>query len=471
MSITYHHQAAAIVADAAVEELLAAAAPPDDARLDDLLAKAASLVGLNAPETAELLAVRAPGQLERLFAAARQVKEGIYGQRMVLFAPLYLSNYCLNNCLYCGFRRDNVDLVRKALSPAEIEREIRAIIAMGHKRVLLVLGEHPQMGSMEYVKQAIRITYGVKEGRGEIRRVNVNMAPLPVEGFAELKAAGIGTFQCFQETYHRETYGRMHLSGPKADFDWRVTVMDRAFQGGVDDVGMGVLFELHDYRFEVLGLVSHAAYLDREYGVGPHTISFPRLEPALNAPVAQHPPAPITDLQLKQVVAILRLAVPYTGIIMSTREHPELRTELLGLGVSQLSAGSRTYPGGYADGPANVEEEEQFFVGDTRSLDEVVRSLCGAGYLPSFCTACYRSGRTGEAFMEMAKPGDIQRFCAPNAMLTFQEYLLDYASPATREAGERCLAQHLAELPSHSLREIIQEKLRSVEAGKRDLYL
>ena len=469
--VTYHDQAAAISDDARLESLLAQTVAPDRQRLDDLLAKAASLVGLDEAETAQLLAVSDPAGRERLFAAARGAKEGIYGKRMVLFAPLYLSNRCLNNCLYCGFRRDNRDLVRHTLSQEEIEQEVRAIIRLGHKRVLMVAGEHPQVSGMEYLVAALHTGYGVKEGPGELRRINVNLAPMRVEDYAELKAAGIGTYQCFQETYHRDTYARMHPSGPKSDFDWRVSCMDRAFQGGVDDVGIGVLFGLHDYRFEVLGLVRHAAYLDREYGAGPHTISFPRLEPALNAPAAQHPPAPITDEQLKQVVAVLRLAVPYTGIIMSTRETPPLRRELCGLGVSQLSAGSRTYPGGYREGPANIETEEQFLVGDTRSLDEVVRELCEQGYLPSFCTACYRSGRTGEVFMGIAKPGDIQQFCAPNALLTFQEYLLDYASPATREAGEPCIRQHLAAITSPRLGKLTRERLEAVEAGKRDLYL
>lgn len=471
MSVTYHDQAAAIADDAALERQLAETVPPDDSRLDDLLAKARSLVGLTVAETAELLAAATPAQQEAILGTARGVKEGIYGKRMVLFAPLYLSNYCLNNCLYCGFRKDNTELVRKALSPDEIAREIKAIIDMGHKRTLLVAGEHPTRSGIDYLCEAVQVSYKVKTEHGEIRRTNVNAAPMEVDAFRRLKAVGIGTYQCFQETYHRGSYARLHPSGPKRDFDWRVSVMDRAFAAGIDDVGMGVLFGLHDYRFEVLGLIRHAAYLDREYGVGPHTLSFPRLEPALNAPAANDPPAPITDEQMKLVVAILRLAVPYTGIIMSTRETPDMRRELCALGVSQLSAASRVYPGGYADGPTNIVEEEQFFVGDPRSVDQVVRDLCEDGYLPSFCTACYRSGRTGEAFMEMAKPGDIQHFCAPNAMLTFKEYLLDYATPDTKAAGERCLAAHLAEIPSDNLRAATEERLEQVEGGERDVYL
>jgi len=470
MGITYHDQAAAVVDEPRVLELLAVTRPPDRVRLEELLAKARLLEGLSLEEVAELLAVDQPEGWEAVFAAARAVKEGIYGRRMVLFAPLYISNYCRNNCLYCGFRRDNTDLVRKTLSQEEVEQEIRAMLRQGHKRTLLVAGEDPSRSGLDYLLETIRTVYSIREGKGEIRRLNVNVAPLQVEEYAELHAAGVGTYQCFQETYHRPTYAYMHPSGTKRDFDWRVSAFDRSMQGGVDDVGLGVLFGLYDYRFEVLGLVSHAAYLDREYGVGPHTISFPRLEPALNAPVAADPPYPISDEQVKQVVAILRLAVPYTGIIMSTRETPALRRTLCGLGVSQLSAGSRVHPGGYAEGPANITDEQQFFVGDTRSLDEVVRDLCDAGYLPSFCTACYRSGRTGEVFMGMAKPGEIQHFCAPNAMLTFEEYLLDYASPATREAGARCLKQHLQELPER-LQQATQERLARVEAGERDVYL
>jgi 2-iminoacetate synthase len=452
-----------------IEDLLREPQALDGHRFADLLAKATSLAGLELAEVAALLQVTDVEARERVFAAAREVKESIYGRRMVLFAPLYASNECANNCLYCAFRRGNRELVRKTLTMEEIAEETRVLEEMVHKRVLLVVGEGPNSG-VGYAVEAMRTIYETRSGRGEIRRVNANMAPLPVEGFRALKETGIGTYQCFQETYHPEQYRRLHPSGPKADYTWRVGVFDRAFAGGVDDVGMGVLFGLYHYRFDVLALLSHAQYLDRRYGVGPHTISFPRIEPAQNAPAAEHIPYPLSDEDVLLIVAVLRLAVPYTGIIMSTRESPAMRRELFGLGVSQLSAASRVYPGGYADGRAHVEEGEQFCLGDTRSLDLVVRDLGEHGYLPSFCTACYRLGRTGHDFMEIAKPGKIQRFCTPNALLTFQEYLLDYASPETRGVGERLIGEMLAEVAPR-LRPMVEQRLAAIRGGQRDLYL
>lgn len=452
-----------------VDELRRQPAVGDSKRLDDILAKARSLAGLELDEVAALLGVGDPEQREAIFAAAREVKESIYGRRMVLFAPLYASNECSNNCLYCAFRRDNTELVRRTLTQEEIAAEIRAIEEAGHKRVLLVAGEGPHSG-LDYAVQAVRTISATRSGRGEIRRVNVNMAPMPVEAFRELKQAGIGTYQCFQETYHPEQYRLLHPSGRKADYGWRVSVFDRAFAGGVDDVGMGVLFGLYDFRFDVLALLAHARYLDQRYGVGPHTLSFPRVEPAQNAPAAERIPYPVSDDEILLIVAVLRLAVPYTGIIMSTRETPEMRRQLFGLGVSQLSAGSRTYPGGYGDGRAHADEAEQFALGDTRGPDEVIRDLAEHGYVPSFCTACYRLGRTGHEFMEQAKPGQIQRFCTPNALLTFQEYLLDYASAQTRAVGERVIAEMLEEVVP-TLRPTVEQRLAAIRAGERDLFL
>lgn len=454
---------------AKIEELRARTAMPEEACLEEILAKARTRKGLSLEEVAALLTVRDPEARERVFATAREVKEGIYGRRMVLFAPLYASNECHNNCLYCAFRRDNTGLVRRTLSLEEIATEVRALEEEGHKRILLVTGESGKTGA-EYAAEAVRTIYATRAGKGEIRRVNVNMAPLTVEGFRVLREAGIGTYQCFQETYHPEQYHRLHPSGPKADYAGRLGVFDRCFAAGVDDVGMGALLGLYDYRFEVLALLSHAAYLDKRYGVGPHTISFPRVEPAQNAPAAQRIPYPVSDEELKLIVATLRLAVPYTGLILSTRERPELRRQLVELGVSQLSAGSRTYPGGYADGRAHLEQEEQFTLADTRSLEEVIRELAESGYIPSFCTACYRLGRTGEHFMEMAKPGEIQQFCTPNGLLTFQEYLLDYAGPETRAVGERVIGEMLAET-TPLLRPVVEARLAELRAGKRDLYL
>jgi len=452
-----------------IEHLTHDAREPDGRRLADLLDKARACVGLDLEETAELLRVRSQEAQQQILAAAGEVKRHIYGRRMVLFAPLYASNECVNNCLYCAFRRDNGDLLRRTLTMEEVAQETAILEEMGHKRILLVLSETPKCGA-DYAAEAVRTIYQVRRGRGEIRRVNVNMAPLTAQDFRKLKEAGIGTYQCFQETYHPEQYRRLHPSGPKADYQWRVGVFDRAFAAGIDDVGIGVLFGLYDHRFEVLALLAHAQYLDTHYGVGPHTISFPRIEPAQNAPAAENVPAPVSDDEIRMVVAILRLAVPYTGIIMTTREAPALRRELLRVGVSQLSAASRTYPGAYADGRAHVESEEQFALGDTRPLDLVIREILEDGYLPSFCTACYRLGRTGRDFMDKAKPGNIQQFCTPNAVLTFQEYLLDYASPETRRAGEHVIDQAIAEVATE-LRASVEERVTAIRAGKRDLYL
>ncbi len=454
---------------ARIEELSRPVPAPDPRRLDDLLDKARARAGLELSETAELLRVRDPQAREAIFAAARAVKEGIYGRRMVLFAPLYASNECRNNCLYCAFRRDNAELRRHTLTRSELSREIGALEDMGHKRILLVLGEGDAAG-VDYAVEAVSTAYQTRSGPGEIRRVNVNMAPLTSEGFARLKAAGIGTYQCFQETYHPEQYRLLHPSGPKADYQWRLGVFDRAFAAGIDDVGLGVLYGLWDWRFDTLALLAHAQDLDRRYGVGPHTLSFPRVEPAQNAPAAERVPYPVSDDEILLIVAALRLSCPYTGIIMSTRETPALRRQLCRLGVSQLSAASRTYPGAYTDGRAHVAEAEQFALGDTRPLEVVVRELAEDGYIPSFCTACYRLGRTGQDFMDKAKPGDIQAFCTPNGLLTFQEYLLDYASPETRAAGERVIAEALEEV-APALRPAVSERLRRVREGERDLYL
>jgi 2-iminoacetate synthase len=351
----------------------------------------------------------------------------------------------------------------------DIAQEIRILEEMGHKRVLLVLGES-QQSAVDYARDAVRTIYQVRVGNGEIRRVNVNMAPLSVDDFKRLKDSGIGTYQCFQETYHPQQYAYLHPSGMKANYPWRLGVFDRTFAAGIDDVGLGVLYGLYDHRYDTLALLAHAEYLDKRYGVGPHTISFPRIEPAQNAPAAEHIPYPVTDDDMKLVVAVLRLAVPYTGIIMSTRETPELRREFLGLGVSQLSAGSRTYPGAYADGRSHVEEAEQFTLGDTRSLDEVIKELAEMSYVPSFCTSCYRLGRTGHDFMEKAKPGEIHTFCTPNALMTFQEYLNDYASAETRAAGEQLINKMLAEV-APVLRPTVEQRLSDIRAGQRDLYL
>lgn len=437
-------------------------------QLASALEKAVSLKGLSLDEAAGLLCTTDPDIQNEILSAAAAVKKAIYGDRIVLFAPLYVSNTCQNDCLYCGFRRSNTSAKRTRLTPEQVKEQVRLLERMGHKRLLLVFGEG-HLDTAEYIVSAVEATYSVREGLGQIRRVNVNCAPLSVEGFRMLKEAGIGTYQVFQETYHIPTYERVHPSGPKADYKWRVEAPDRAMQAGLDDIGMGVLYGLYDYCYDTIALLAHADYLDRRYGAGPHTLSVPRIEPAEGAPMSAEVPHPLDDETFKRVVAVLRLAVPYTGIILSTRENPKLRDELIALGVSQISAGSRTSPGGYsADGETPTA---QFQVGDHRSLDEVIGCLCRSGFTPSFCTACYRAGRTGPDFMYLAKPGFIQNFCTPNAILTFKEYLLDYASPQVKEEGERLIAKRVEELPTEALRKRVRSMLARLEAGERDLFL
>lgn len=427
-----------------------------------LLDKARSLAGLTLEEAAILLLSPDP---EPLFQAAREVKEMVYGKRLVLFAPLYLSNRCANNCLYCGFRKDNRELLRKTLTRDEVAQETEVLIKLGHKRLLLVAGEG-QGGDLSYLESVIRTVYDTKANHGEIRRVNVNVAPLTVESFRRLKEANIGTYQLFQETYHRPTYETMHPSGPKSNYDWRISGMDRAVEAGIEDVGIGALFGLYDYRYEVLSLLAHAKHLEQVFGTGPHTISVPRFKPAHGASISE-PPYLVSDTDLMRIVAVLRLAVPYTGIILSTREPAALREKLFELGVSQISAGSRTDVGGYA---GEGEPDGQFEVDDHRSLDQVICDLCAKDGLPSFCTACYRRGRTGERFMDLAKPGEIGELCLPNAILTFEEYLLDYASDGTKDKGEQVITRYLREIASPVLLRETNSRLVRLSAGERDLY-
>lgn len=439
----------------------------------EIIERAQDAKGLTPFEVAVLLHVEDPETLEMMYAAAYQVKERIYGKRLVLFAPLYISNYCVNNCRYCGYRRDNRELVRRRLTMEEIKDEVVALEAMGHKRLALEAGEDPKNCPIDYVLEAIRTIYSVKDKNGSIRRVNVNIAATTVEEYRLLKEVGIGTYILFQETYHRETYRTMHPSGPKRDYDWHTTAMDRAMEAGIDDVGLGVLFGLYDYKFEVLGLIFHAMHLEERFGVGPHTISVPRLRPALNVDPNKFPHL-VSDRDFKKIVAILRLAVPYTGIILSTREKAEFRDELLAVGVSQISAGSCTGVGGYRRALEGYrrdgEDTSQFQVEDHRSPDEVLRSICLSGYIPSFCTACYRKGRTGDRFMALAKTGQIQNVCQPNAILTFKEFLLDYASAETRRVGEEAIRKHLDLIENPAVRQETIARLGRIEQGERDLY-
>lgn len=441
----------------------------DAVRIREILSKALELKGLNETEVASLAMVSDPDLLKEVFSTARRVKEEIYGKRLVLFAPLYVSNLCKNECAYCAFRSSNTLLRRKALNQDEVRREVEAIVDEGHKRILLVAGEsYPSEEGFDYIINCVKTIYSVKKGRGEIRRVNVNVAPLTLEEFKRLKDAKIGTYQLFQETYHRETYNKMHIRGIKKDYDWRITAMDRAMEAGINDVGVGVLFGLFDWRFEVMALMQHIKHLEEKFGVGCHTISVPRIEPAVGSEISLHPPYAVSDIDFCKVVAILRLAVPYTGMIMTTRETPDMRRETFALGVSQISAGSRTNPGGYTG--AEEEDMSQFSLGDHRGPDEVIQDITQLGYIPSFCTACYRLGRTGADFMDLAKPGLIKNFCEINALSTFAEYLEDYASPKTKEIGWARIGEILNGM-SQARKKRAEPLLNRIKAGERDVYV
>ncbi len=444
--------------------------PPDPAQVREVIAKSLAKEALSVEETALLVRATQPELVEEVFETARTLKRTIYGNRIVLFAPLYIGNYCVNDCAYCGFHRSNPDAIRRTLTPAEIRQQVEALEDKGHKRLILVFGEHPRY-SPEFIADTVRLVYSIRKGHGSIRRVNINAAPLDHEGFRTVKAAGIGTYQIFQETYHHPTYARMHRAGtPKGDYLWRLHGLSRAFEAGCDDMGIGALFGLYDWRFEVLGLVTHALYLQKTYNVGPHTISFPRLRPASGVHLKTG--YEVSDADFKRLIAILRLAVPYTGLILTAREPAALRREVMAFGVSQIDAGSRIELAGYTEvGDAQVRDREQFELGDIRPLDTVMRELLDDGYVPSFCTACYRLGRTGEHFMEFAIPGFIKRFCTPNALSTLMEYLVDYASPETRAAGEKRIAEELAQMPDGPLKRQLLERLERIRTtDDRDLY-
>lgn len=460
------------IRDTEIEELLRKADSPDKKQILDIIEKSKELKGLAPEETALLLQTDDPELILAISETAREIKQRIYGNRLVLFAPLYIANYCSNNCLYCGFRKDNKELSRVSLTMEQIAEEVRAIEREGHKRLLMLCGEHLTRSSLDYFIEAIKTAYDTRTERGgEIRRINVEIAPMSVPDFKRLKAANIGTYVLFQETYHHKTYQTMHPTGPKADFARRLTAMHRAQEAGINDVGLGALFGLYDYRYEVLGLLIHARTLEADCGVGPHTISVPRLEPALNAPAAIKPPRPVSDEDFKKLVAVIRMAVPYTGMILSTRESPEIRTAVFELGISQISAGSRTNPGGYSENSSEGFRAAQFNLGDTRTTDEVIHDITKKGHIPSFCTACYRLGRTGGDFMDLAKPGLIQHFCRSNAMMTFKEYLMDYASPRTRKLGEQLLTRLLEETEKPETRRTLTERLERIEKGERDIFI
>ncbi len=434
-----------------------------------IIAKSLNKQALTVEETAMLLA--ADNELtEEIFAAARQLKKEVYGNRIVLFAPLYIGNKCINDCAYCAFRSSNKETIRRTLNPDEIVKQVQAIEQVGHKRLILVFGEHREYDA-DYIAQCVKEVYSVKVGNGEIRRVNINAAPLDIEGFKKVKQAGIGTYQIFMETYHHETYEQYHpVTTQKGDYLYRLDGLSRAFEAGCDDVGIGALFGLYDWRFEVLGLVSHSLFLQKSYGVGPHTISFPRIQPAAGVDLDKK--WMVSDYNFKKLVAILRLAVPYTGLILTARENPALRKEMMGFGVSQIDAGSRIEIGGYSGlGEKQVKEREQFVLGDIRSLDDVMKELIEDGFIPSFCTSCYRLGRTGEHFMEFAIPGFIKRYCQPNALTTLMEYLVDYASPETKKAGMKLIEAELAKMKDEKIKQEVKERIKKIsQTNQRDMY-
>lgn len=454
------------------EKILAALKIGESASKEDalrIIEKAKAKKGITPEEAAVLLNVDDDEILEEMYKVARFIKEEIYGNRIVIFAPLYISNYCVNNCRYCGYKHSN-EQERKRLTMEEVRREVEILEEMGHKRLAVEAGEDPVNCPIDYVLDVIKTIYDTKLKNGSIRRVNVNIAATTVENYRKLKEVGIGTYILFQETYHRPTYAYMHPNGPKHDYDYHTTAMDRAMEAGIDDVGLGVLYGLYDYKYETVALLYHANHLDEKFGVGPHTISVPRLRPALNTSLSEFPYL-VSDRDFKKLVAVIRLAVPYTGMILSTRELPEFREEVISVGISQISAGSCTGVGGYHEEISRKgASKPQFEVGDHRTPNEILRSLCKQHYLPSYCTACYRMGRTGDRFMSFAKSGQIHNFCLPNAILTFKEFLLDYGDEETKAVGEETIAVNVENIPSEKVREETKKRLKRLENGERDLY-
>ena len=434
--------------------------------IDQILNKARERKGLSHREASVLLACEIPEKIQELYELAEQIKKDFYGNRIVIFAPLYLSNYCVNGCLYCPYHAKNRDIPRRKLTQEEIRAEVVALQDMGHKRLAIEAGEDPVNNPIEYILECINTIYSIKHKNGAIRRVNVNIAATTVENYRKLKEAGIGTYILFQETYHKESYEHLHPTGPKSNYAYHTEAMDRAMEGGIDDVGLGVLFGLELYRYEFAGLLMHAEHLEAVHGVGPHTISVPRVKHADDIDPSAFDNG-ITDETFLKICACIRVAVPYTGMIMSTRENQQVRERALHLGISQVSGGSRTSVGGYTE-EERPHDTEQFDVSDNRTLDEVVRWLMELGYIPSFCTACYREGRTGDRFMSLCKAGQIQNCCHPNALMTLKEYLMDYAAPETKAIGEQLIQAELGNIPKEKVREICKDHLEKIEQGIRD---
>lgn len=453
------------------EEILETLAYADENKdnlplIDSIIEKAKKRKGLTHREASVLLACTNEEKNQEIYKLAEQIKKDFYGNRIVMFAPLYLSNYCVNGCTYCPYHMKNKHIARKQLSQEEIRREVIALQDMGHKRLALEAGEDPVRNTMEYYLESIKTIYSIKHKNGAIRRVNINIAATTVDNYRLLKEAGIGTYILFQETYHKESYLQLHPTGPKHNYDYHTEAMDRAMEGGIDDVGIGVLFGLDKYRYEFAGLLMHAEHLEAAFGVGPHTISVPRLRHAddIDADAFDNG---IDDDTFAKIVACIRIAVPYTGMIISTRESKQCRERVLHLGVSQISGGSRTSVGGYCEPEPEDAKSEQFDVSDRRTLDEVVYWLMEMGYIPSFCTACYRAGRTGDRFMSLCKSGQIQNCCHPNALMTLKEYLMDYASPATKALGDKLIEQEVFNVPNEKARAVVLENLRLIEQDNR----
>ena len=465
--------------DAEIEQRIRAGVNPDKARIRDIIAKSEAVETLDPDEAAALLHVTDPELWEEMKQAAARIKQKVYDNRIVTFAPLYLSNVCINNCLYCGLRSENFSIRRRTLSQEEIRREVEVLAGeIGHKRLIVVFGEHPDSG-VDYMAESMRTIYGVKKkariGYGQIRRINVNAPPLPVDELRVLHEVGLGTYQVFQETYHHATYATVHPDETiKGDYAWRLYAMHRAMEAGIDDVGIGALFGLYDWRFEVMGLLYHARELERAFGIGPHTISFPRLEPAENTPFVQNLRYAVSDADMERIIVILRLSVPYTGMILTAREDPFMRRRLIPLGCTQTDASSRIGVGSYSDAYEQQEgDRQQFMLGDTRSLDEVVRELAEMGYITSFCTAGYRCGRTGQCIMDLLRSGKEGKFCKLNAVLTFREWLDDFASPETQAVGEKILRMELEQIREQNPRgfPVFMKYYERTAAGERDLYL
>ena len=437
------------------------------ALIDEILDKAKLRRGLSHREASVLLACELADKNAEICALAEQIKKDFYGNRIVLFAPLYLSNYCVNGCVYCPYHAKNKHIARKKMTQEEVRREVIALQDMGHKRLAIEAGEDPVNNPIEYILECIKTIYGIRHKNGAIRRVNFNIAATTVENYRKLHEAGIGTYILFQETYHKESYEQLHPTGPKHNYAWHTEAMDRAMEGGIDDVGLGVLFGLERYKYEFAGLLMHAEHLEAVHGVGPHTISVPRIRAADDIDPASFANG-IDDDTFAKIVACIRIAVPYTGMIVSTRESRKCRERVLHLGISQISGGSKTSVGGYAEPEPEEENSAQFDVSDTRTLDEVINWLMTMGYIPSFCTACYREGRTGDRFMALCKSKQVQNCCHPNALMTLKEYLVDYASPATRELGLELIKKELCSIPREKVRDIVVERLEKIENGERD---